>query len=120
MEANRGVKEVYWCVIDKDGEGWSLHTPSDLVGPFVMESKVFQGLVKELLAHLIIGSLHIKLDSHEVIITSISLKVMHELLSNRNIVGDALAIHECTLFWVDQMEKNELLNLLTRVLAQIL
>lgn len=65
-------------------------------------------MVKELSAHLVIGSLHIKLDSREAAIDKTSLEVMYAFLHNQNIVKNAIATHKCAMLKVDQMRKNGL------------
>lgn len=78
MQTNRKVKEVCQRSINQDGEGWEMHTSYDLVDPLVMELETLQGMIEELPVHLVIFSLHIKLDSDEAPVPRSSLKVMHE------------------------------------------
>lgn len=59
------MKEIHRLAINHDGKGWSLHIPFNPSDPLTMELEAFQGLVKELPVHPIIGPFYIKLDGHE-------------------------------------------------------
>lgn len=69
----------------------------DLANTMSMKSKALQGLIKKIPAHLVINSLHVKLDGHEAMIDQSSPKVMHKLLCNQDIIKNTMHAHKGAL-----------------------
>ena len=81
------MKELHRGAVDKDGEAQGLNAVHDPANPPLPEIQLLEYPSKKKLAHPIIRLLHIQLDRYEAAATS-SLKIMHEFLSQHNIVGD--------------------------------
>lgn len=72
----------------------------------VMEPGALQSLIEEHPSHLVIGSLHVKLDGKRALAPGGSLKVMHEFLSNENVVGEGTIADKNPLLSIDWLGKD--------------
>lgn len=57
---------------------------------------------------MVISSLNIKVDYHQTTVGWGTMKIMYELLGNKDIISNAIAPHEDTLLWLDEMGKKML------------
>ena len=69
-----------------------------LANPARVEAKGREGSLQKSLTHLIIGPFHVKLDCHDNAVNGGMLKIMHELLGNKNIVRYITATNRSYLF----------------------
>ena len=86
----------------------TVNTRHDPTNPVGMKSKMKQSLLKKSPTHPIISSLHVELDRHERSRGRGSIEVIHELLCNKDIVGDVVSPYKHPLFRIDQLRNNGL------------
>lgn len=86
LQPNSGIKEVGGHPINQNGVRGVADAHHDPANPMSMKSKVCQGPLEEPPAYLVIGLLHVQLDSYQTMMDGGTSKVMHELLINEDII----------------------------------
>nr|XP_029123263.1 receptor-like protein 12 [Elaeis guineensis] len=70
--------------------GWHMHSPPDLANPMSVEAEALQSLVEKASAHLIISTLHVKLDGYKTSAIRSFEEIMRKLLHDQHVVKDVM------------------------------
>lgn len=83
------LKKLDQSAVDQNGKGRIVNTSHNPTNLVAMKLEALKGITKELPGHMFVDMLHVKLDSHEILLFQSFLQVMHKLLGDQHVIGDA-------------------------------